>query len=134
MPMKKQIILLWLSCLCYGSSAQVYIDSITISPAYPTTTDNISVIISGTYPNTGVINTRIETSIIADVVAVEFYVTDCGGFSVLVPFDTAIDIGTVLQGNYTVIYYGIIDTNTVDTVNCVFHPVTVVFDSIFLPL
>jgi hypothetical protein len=117
---------------CASSQHLFWIDSVRVYPANPTTNDSIHVLIAGKFIDTGVRISNVVTSISTDTVMLDFYETYCSGFNVLVPFDTTVNIGLLAAGNYVIRYRGIIDTNTVDTMNCYIVPGFIPFDSVFV--
>ncbi|HRY99536.1 MAG TPA: hypothetical protein P5550_10825 [Bacteroidales bacterium] len=95
------------------------IDSIVVSPASPGTFDPILVTVYGELLAGGVTITRIENNydLNSNSILINIYVRNCGGFSVVTPFEATHTFPPMSAGNLTVCCSTYIDTNTIPGLN-----------------
>ncbi len=119
--MKAFIIPLWLIIVSSNLFSQSIDSLFIVNNTLPN-----SVYIKGIFPHTGLSINRIEssTSVFADTVWIDIYIRECAGYLGIVPFDTLFtpNIAGLVINNLQV--RTIIDTNTVDTTNCLYRNYT----------
>lgn len=86
------------------SSAQTffYIDQIAVSPAAPTTSDNVSIQLIGDLSDTGASILVADAGVGGYIVSITLVANSDGGLTVLVPHTETLQLGQLAAGTYTI--------------------------------
>lgn len=106
--MKKTLfILISVFLLSQAHALAFYIDSIYVSPSNPTNTDNITLILSGNFSDTGEVIHSYEYYVNGTNITINIDCSSNGGYFWLVPHDEEINIGSLPEGDYHISVYGL---------------------------
>lgn len=83
-----------------------YINSISVDPAEPTTSDAITISIAGDLSSSGAFVVSAEYMLMSNTVHITVAAADPGGLSVLVPHTEQITIGNLPSGSYAILVDG----------------------------
>jgi hypothetical protein len=83
-----------------------YIDAITVQPSLPTTTDQVSLALTGGLASTGAQVTNVSASVVGYTVTIAISAADNGGLTVIVPHTEVVPLGLLAAGTYTVVIDG----------------------------
>ncbi|MBK6777283.1 MAG: T9SS type A sorting domain-containing protein [Flavobacteriales bacterium] len=99
----RQLFTLALLCLPFLGSAQTYfyINSISVDPPAPTTSDPVTVTVHGDLSSTGAYIVSSNAQVFGNIVAISIVAADPGGFTVLVPHNEVFSLGLLPAGTYT---------------------------------
>lgn len=90
-----------------------YIDEIVVVPASPTTSDNVSIQLSGNLSSSGSYIVSADAQVNGSIVALTVIAASTGGLTVLVPHAETVSIGQLPAGDYTIAFtlnsFGILD-------------------------
>jgi len=89
--------------------------------------------IEGKYSNTGGSITYIDVEVFNDTTYFRLFFKECAGFLAITPFDTIYQLSNTwpVVPN-TIVVISIIDTNTIDTLNCFYHSNIQVMDTFYI--
>ena len=94
--------------LSIATSGQTYfyIDNISVDPVAPTTSDNISIDLTGNLSSSGSYVAFTSANIVGNIVTLTVNSASTGGLAVLVPHTETIAIGQLAAGTYTIAITG----------------------------
>lgn len=114
--------ILLVTSLHSGAQTYFYIDAITVSPSAPTTSDAITVSLTGNLSSSGAYIVSANYMLMGNTVHLTVEAADPGGLAVLVPHTEVIPIGNLAAGDYTILVDG---TGLLDSASPVQHQFTV---------
>lgn len=104
-PMKRSILLL-IAVLCattlINAQTHFYIDEIAVTPAAPTTADNVSISLIGNLSDGGAYVQTAVADVGGGMVNITLVALSNGGITVLVPHTEVIELGQLPAGEYTI--------------------------------
>ncbi|MBL7981328.1 MAG: T9SS type A sorting domain-containing protein [Flavobacteriales bacterium] len=83
-----------------------YIDSISVQPTAPTTSDAVVLSLSGGLASTGAQVTNVSATVVGDTITIAITAQDNGGLTVIVPHTEVVNIGTLATGTYSIVIAG----------------------------
>lgn len=104
----RTILTLLFLCLVGVLRAQTffYVEDIAVQPSFPTTTDLVSLALSGGLASTGAQVTNVSASVVGYTVTITMSAADNGGLAVIVPHTEVVALGQLPAGTYTVVIDG----------------------------
>ncbi|MEO8067846.1 MAG: T9SS type A sorting domain-containing protein [Flavobacteriales bacterium] len=101
----RQRITLALLCLPFLGSAQTYyyINSISVDPPAPATSDPVTITVHGDLSSTGAYIISSNAQVVGTSVQIDILAADPGGFTVLVPHEVVFSLGLLPANTYTIV-------------------------------
>lgn len=92
--------------LLLSAQTYFYVNAISIAPAMPDDTDQVTISLEGDLSSTGAYIVSASASAIGNTVEIDIMAADPGGLAVLVPHSEPVTVGPLVAGSYTVVING----------------------------